>query len=221
MGYIYKITNKLNNKSYIGQTGNTIKDRMKKHYSNAKVAKTGIDCAIGKYGRENFIVEEICSCDNSQLNELERYYIQYYNTYNDGYNQTIGGQDYSTRPVLDEVNIIKDYQNGATILDLRKKYNCGYRAISNLLHRNNIEMHRVNNVENILGKGKQFQEGDNIKAVYIHELDLTFTSLKECSQWLIDNGYSKANSMEMARKSLSRVLNGERQTYCKLHFSFV
>lgn len=220
MGYIYKITNKLNNKSYIGQTGNTIKDRMKKHYSNAKVAKTGIDYAIGKYGRDNFIVEEVCTCDNSQLDELERYYIQYYNTYNDGYNLTIGGQDYSSRPVLDEPNIIQDYLNGATIADLQIKYNCGYRAISSLLHRNNIEMRHCNNEQNLL-LGKKFKEGDGVKPVYIKELDLTFPSLKECAQWLINNKYSKANSMEMARKSLSRVLNGERQTYCKLHFSFV
>ena len=40
-------------------------------------------------------------------------------------------------------------------------------------------------------------------------------------QWLIDNNYSKANSMEMARKSLSRVLTGERKSYCKLHFEYL
>lgn len=219
MGYIYKITNQLNDKSYIGQTINTIKDRMNKHYSNSKVAKNGIDYAIGKYGKENFLVEEVCKCDDSQLDELERYYIQYYDTYNNGYNLTIGGQDFSTRLVLDEPNIIQDYQNGATIADLQVRYNCGYRAISSLLHRNNIEMRHCNNEQNLL-LGKRFKEGDGVKPVYITELDLTFPSLKECAQWLIDNEYSKANSMEMARKSLSRAMRANKP-FCKLHIIYV
>ena len=221
MGYIYKITNQLNQKSYIGQTINSIKERMRKHYDHSLQATTGIDYAIYKYGKDNFIVEEVCQCDDSQLDELERYYIQLYNTYEDGYNLTLGGQDYSTRWIVNEQEIIDKYNNGKTIDELAIEYNKGYRTISNLLHRNNVKMHRGANPENIIGKGKQFQEGDGIKAVYIQELDLTFPSLKECAQWLIDNHYSKASSMEMARKSLSRALHSDRKSYCKLHFSFV
>ena len=76
MGYIYKITNLINNKSYIGQTKNTIKIRMYKHYSKAKQENiTGIDAAIKKYGKENFIIEELCQCQNQDLDELEKFYI--------------------------------------------------------------------------------------------------------------------------------------------------
>ena len=39
MGFIYKITHQINNKVYIGQTITPIKQRMYKHYSNAKKAK--------------------------------------------------------------------------------------------------------------------------------------------------------------------------------------
>ena len=63
MGYIYKITNKINGKSYIGQTITPIRVRMYKHYSQSKIATTGVDYAIQKYGRENFTVEQICKCD--------------------------------------------------------------------------------------------------------------------------------------------------------------
>ena len=87
------------------------------------------------------------------------------------------------------------------------------------MHRNNVIIRHQNNEQNLL-KGNRFQPGDGNKAVYIQELNLTFPSLKECSQWLIDNNYSKANSMEMARKSLSRALHANK-TYCKLHISFV
>lgn len=221
MGYIYKITNQINQKSYIGQTINSIKERMRKHYDHALEATTGIDYAIYKYGKNNFTVEEICQCDDAQLDELERYYIQLYDTYNNGYNLTIGGQDYSTRWIVDEQEVIDKYNNGKTIEELSVEYNKGYKAITNLLHRNNVKMRRGLNPENVIGKGKQFKEGDGVKAVYIQELNLTFPSLKECAQWLIDNNYSKANSMEMARKSLSRALHSDKKTYCKLHFSFV
>lgn len=220
MGYIYKITNKINNKSYIGQTITPIKVRMYKHYSHAKTATSGIDFAIQKYGKENFIIEQLCECNNECLNDQERYYIHYYDTYNNGYNLTIGGQDISTKIQLNEQQLITDYLEGKTVKELAKEYNCSEKTISNILHINNIKIRHNNNSQNIIGKGKQFQIGDGIKAVFIPELNKNFPSLKDCAQWLIDNNYSKASSMEMARKSISRVLRGNRKTYCKLHFQY-
>jgi hypothetical protein len=49
---------------------------------------------------------------------------------------------------------------------------------------------------------------------------MTFNSLKECAQYLVDNNYSKANSMDAARKSLSRCLTGSRHTYLGMHFEY-
>ena len=221
MGYIYKITNKINGKSYIGQTITPIRVRMYKHYSQSKIATTGVDYAIQKYGRENFTVEQICKCDDNDLDHLERYYIDYYDTYNNGYNLTIGGQDTSTKLPLDTDAIIAQYLDGKTIIELTDIYNCCEKTISNILHSNNIKIRHHNNLQNIMGeKRHQFQKGETAKAVYIPELDKTFTSLAECSEWLMTNGYSKANSMIMARKSISRVLCGERKTYCGLHFEY-
>lgn len=221
MGYIYKITNKINNKSYIGQTINPIHIRMYKHYSQAKKATTGIDFAIQKYGKENFIVEQLCECPNEHLDNLEKYYINYYDTYNNGYNLTTGGQNGTTKLNLNESKIISEYLNNFNIKELSKKYNCSEKTISNILHANNILIRHNNNLQNILNNGKQFQEGDNTKPVLIIELNKKFSSMKDCAQWLIDNGYSQASTMQMARKSLSRALNGERKTYCKFHFKFI
>ena len=212
MGYIYKITNKLNGKSYIGQTTTSINIRMYKHYSNAKQATTGIDFAIQKYGKDNFKVEQICECLDECLDDQERYYIHYYNTYQNGYNLTIGGQDISTKLLLDEQQIIKDYQSGLFIKDLAIKYNCCEKTISNILHNNNIPIRR--------GIGKQFSGENNSKAVTIIELKQTFNSLKECAQWLMDNGYSQAKDVDTTRRSISRVLCGDRKSYCKLHFQY-
>ena len=52
-GYIYLITNKINNKKYIGQTTRTIKIRISDHFSNL-YKNYAITNAIKKYGKENF-----------------------------------------------------------------------------------------------------------------------------------------------------------------------
>lgn len=85
---IYKITNKINGKSYIGQSV-CIERRWKEHLN--RHSKSLIHKAIEKYGEQNFdfsIVEECCQED---LDEKEQYWIKYYNTFNDGYNLTRGG----------------------------------------------------------------------------------------------------------------------------------
>lgn len=63
-GYIYKITNTVNGKSYIGQTLQTIQQRWYAHKYAAKKKKQGCNKlinAINKYGEESFCVEELWS----------------------------------------------------------------------------------------------------------------------------------------------------------------
>ena len=99
-GYIYLIENKLNKHKYIGQTSQTIKKRWIQHKSDAKIFNYPLYRAINKYGEKNFTIyelEKITSKDKrhllNQLNDKEIFWIDYYDTYNDGYNQTIGGQN--------------------------------------------------------------------------------------------------------------------------------
>lgn len=94
MGYIYKITNIVNNKLYIGQTRKTIEERFQMHIKKAKQhTNRYLYDAMNKYGYDNFIPSEIEECDDGLLDEREIYWIAYYNTTNKqyGYNMTIGG----------------------------------------------------------------------------------------------------------------------------------
>ena len=88
-GYIYKTTNLINNKIYIGQHKSTEFDA---NYMGSGIA---IKAAFKKYGRENFKVEVIDTSANNadELNNLETYYIQKYNSRDPkiGYNLHCGG----------------------------------------------------------------------------------------------------------------------------------
>lgn len=92
---IYKITNKINGKIYIGQTRLSLEKRWKKHLYDAKrQGNNKFYKAINKYGAENFaidIIEEGIK-DIEQLNAREMYWIKKYDSYNNGYNSTVGGE---------------------------------------------------------------------------------------------------------------------------------
>ena len=88
---IYKVTNIINNKIYIGQSVN-IYDRWIKHQSPSHNNDgTAFHNALIKYGVNNFIWEIIEVCKQEELNQKEKYWIEYYNSYEKGYNETRGG----------------------------------------------------------------------------------------------------------------------------------
>lgn len=98
---IYKYTNKINNKSYIGQSINLeARKHTHKHSAfneSASDYNSQFHQAIRKYGLENFSYEIIAEISNEEytskmLDDLEIYFIEYYDTYRNGYNATPGGK---------------------------------------------------------------------------------------------------------------------------------
>lgn len=92
MGIIYKITNHITGKSYVGQTIRPLKRRWQEHCQNAERCKV-LHRAIMKYGKDNFTIEQIDTANTSkELNDKEIYWIKFYNTLvPNGYNMTEGG----------------------------------------------------------------------------------------------------------------------------------
>ena len=108
-GEIYMITNKVNNKKYIGQTVSYLSSgrkygvarRWNKHISDAKnYADNGIRhfCnAIRKYGRDNFKIEVLLICNLGMMDYYEKKFIELYNTLSpNGYNLEGGGSSTGT-----------------------------------------------------------------------------------------------------------------------------
>ena len=143
-GFIYKITNTINGKSYIGQTIQNVKERFYQHCAtkcSKAVSNMAIHRAIKKYGKSNFTVEVIEEIDSANLNDRERYWIKYYNSYNNGYNSTKGGQD-GCKPFkdLDVESIIKEYNTGKSLRTLGTIFKVDKQTIKDLLIRHNIKL---------------------------------------------------------------------------------
>lgn len=127
---IYKITNNINGKSYIGQSKH-IKRRWREHINGTE--GSAISKAIKKYGAENFSFEIIERCSIDCLDDKEVYYIEKYNTFKEGYNMTVGGDGVKgVGKVLtyeDVPNIIKDLRKGLTAVEMAKKYSISVSMI--------------------------------------------------------------------------------------------
>ena len=101
---IYKITNQVNGKIYIGLTKHSLAQRLSQHHYDSR---HGVDRplyrAMRKYGEDKFSAEIIDSAENLQeLKEKEKYWIRYYNSYGangKGYNATAGGDMTAHKPV--------------------------------------------------------------------------------------------------------------------------
>ena len=143
-GFIYKITNNLNGKSYIGQTIQNVKERFYQHCAvkcSQAVLNMAIHKAINKYGKSNFTVQVIEEVESVYLNDRERYWIKYYNSYNNGYNSTKGGQDgIKLFKNLDVESIIREYKSGKSLRRIGNIFNVDKQTIKDLLVRNNIKL---------------------------------------------------------------------------------
>lgn len=73
--FVYKITNLVDNKIYIGITTRTVEERFREHYAHRKERQhLHLYQAMIKYGRENFKVETIDTAETlEELYEKERF----------------------------------------------------------------------------------------------------------------------------------------------------
>lgn len=160
MAYIYKITNKINNKVYIGQTNLTTEVRFKKHLKSWK----SNDCpklyrAFRKYGKENFICETICETNNP--NDDEKYWIEYYNSVNQGYNVSYGGYGGTILGKDIEKNIIDLYKHGESIRSIHRNTNLSRDYIRTCLIKYdlyNVKEQKYINYIDIISNYKELKE---------------------------------------------------------------
>lgn len=101
MGFIYKITNDINGKMYVGKTDFSVEKRFKEHCGDSKRPREEnkpLYRAMNKYGINHFHAEVVEEVPNDILGEREAYWINKLDTYHNGYNATLGGEG---KPLID------------------------------------------------------------------------------------------------------------------------
>lgn len=140
---IYKITNQINNKSYIGQSKD-ITRRFRQHHTqpfniNALTYDTIFYRAIRKYGLENFSFEILEQCLEEQLNDREKYWIKYYHTcikdqLANGYNMTYGGENTFQERIYDYNEILELWNQGKTCKEIVAIVKCSKATLTAALN---------------------------------------------------------------------------------------
>lgn len=155
---IYKITNLINGKVYIGQSIH-IERRWKEHCSPS--ANSLISSAIKKYGKDNFLFEVVEECSSKELNEKEEYYIHFFNSIvPNGYNVTDVTNGNSTTYIYFSKEDLLD------IIDKIKNTNMSFQEIANIhnlstrtiYHINKGDIHKLENENYPLREVKDFSK---------------------------------------------------------------
>ena len=154
---IYKITNRLNWKIYVGQTHQSIEKRFLQHSKT----NSPLGQAMSQCGLENFTIEIIEECaTQEQANERERFWIKVLNCkMPNGYNRSSGGEGGIHKPR----NISLNKEQGAMAIGERIT---GLRESRDVLQK---ELARAIDVDpvvlNRIEKGKRSARGEELKAI--------------------------------------------------------
>lgn len=158
MAYIYKITNDINDKLYIGKTQLSVKQRFKEHckdaFSRTKEHRP-LYAAMRKYGIEHFSIEQI---EETQFpNEREQYWIAYYNSYGkNGYNATLGGDG---KAYIDHSLVVQKYRELQNMTEVAKILSISIDSVSDILQEENEPVLTSQEV-NKRKQGKQVKQFD-------------------------------------------------------------
>ena len=200
MGYIYKITNNINGKVYIGQTIKSVQKRFTQHKNNSNksyFSQIALYKAFNKYGIDNFSYEEVEEISNDKLDEREKYWIEYYNSYFDGYNSTLGGRSNQLYN-WDVDDIIEKYQKTKSARKVAELVGCDHSTIDHILNINGVK--RFTAAEQLSKKTVLKNESE----------EYTFNTTTEAAQWLIDTKRTKSASLRNVRQYLNRFANKDK-----------
>lgn len=138
-GSIYIIKNDINKKVYIGQTTMTVHERFMTHMKPSTAKKRSgykLYMAVRKYGKEHFFVETLES--NIPIEELDIKEIQYiakYDSFNNGYNSTKGGDGRIINLIENESELLLKAKSGVSALNLAEYYGVNKATIYRTLHK--------------------------------------------------------------------------------------
>lgn len=145
MAFIYVITNNINGKQYVGQTRSTLAHRMAQHKNEASLSEhknRPLYKAINKYGINHFSISVLEECSLEDLNEREIYWIAKLDTYNNGYNATLGGEGKGNKNTTfyDYKELANSYIELGQENKVAEKFNCSINTVRTACKEQNVEI---------------------------------------------------------------------------------
>ncbi len=205
-GTIYKIINNINNKIYVGQTKRSVHERWQQHIKSSRYNyctdySTKIHRAIRKYGIKNFSIFIIETCDILLLNEREQYWINFYNSIDDGYNITKGGNGYS---LYDYNEIYKKWLENKSCSQIIEETGISYTTLSEILNRFNVPIkeRQDRGIDNKIKINKELIKKAFLLGESINKIHLKY---KVSTNWikrvLLDFNFTEQQIIENGRRS--------------------
>lgn len=196
MSFIYKITNLIDNKVYIGLTTRTVEARWKEH---CRHGSQQIDDAIQMYGIENFQIETLEECDESILDDREKYWIDYYDSFKNGYNNTYGGRGNNFIMTDKSDVVLQLWEDGLTINKIVEKTSLNVETIRGYLNKNGITKEQI--------KERANQVLRELKSIKIKQYDLNGNFIKE---W--DSSIEAGKKLDINPSNIRSVCSGQRNS---------
>lgn len=215
---IYKVTNMVNNKIYIGKSKD-IQRRWREHHTepfntNCRAYDVIFYRAIRKYGIDNFKFEIIEECSEAELNEREKYWIKFYNTCikddnGSGYNMTEGGENTSQELKYDIELIQKLWLEGKTQQEILQITHYSHNVLTRYLDYLEIDVN------------ERRRRGSLYKAKTIHQYNLngtyiqSFSSVSEAARAL------QQDDIKASTSNISYACNGKTQSAYGYLWSYI
>lgn len=211
MAYIYKITNDINQKIYIGKTENSIQRRFSEHCRDAfreRNEKRPLYAAMRKYGISHFHIELIEETNNPE--EREIYWIEQYRSFKNGYNATMGGDG---KRYIDYNLVITTYQHLQSMTDTAKQLGISTDQVSNILHNANISV--LTSQQVIANKTSKITNMYDLQDNFIR----SFASTNEAARYMVENHLTNCK-MTTIKQHITEVCTGRRKTAAKYKWKY-
>jgi hypothetical protein len=241
LGTIYLITNKINGKQYVGQTARDMWTRFEEHCKPTNQSYLGR--AIQKYGYLNFDLRELERVPIEELDAREIYWIDYYNTFKEGYNQTLGGGNFQESlrlfvvengyviESIEEFGRMAQEKVGWSSRSLVKKIRevlCTGESFLGYHFETRLTNTPLTDYDKVSDWIQTLQIRFCGKHIYCFELKKEFNTIAECGRYLINNDLSITTSqtpLQSLVTSIGKQLHGSiehiNSTIGPLTFAFL
>lgn len=189
MGYIYKISNDVNDKVYIGKTETGVEQRFREHCRDSRkerCERRPLYAAMRKHGADRFAIEVIEECPSEMLAARESFWISHYGSYQYGYNATQGG-DGTTRFPREE--ILSRLLECPYTIRVAREFGCDVSLVRSIARANNIPVRSEYRERASKERGRQVLQF-SLDGTYLQ----TFDSFADALKWCYENGHCKVLS---------------------------